>query len=143
MSATICIAESRLSLSGSSTIGPLLSEIGQRYESSHPEIRIDVQTGGSSRGVSDAINGLADIGMSSRELFKGEQIQLKSYEIALDGVAFVVHSNNPLRNLSREQAKKIYLGQIKNWKALGWEDHEITVIEIAESFANKVHDRTS
>ena len=58
----------RLVLTGSSTIAPLMSEIGKRFEMIHPDVRIDVQMGGSSRGVADARQGLADIGMVSRSL---------------------------------------------------------------------------
>lgn len=55
-------------ITGSSTIAPLIAEIGKRFESFHPKVRVDVQTGGSSRGITDAKQGLADIGLSSRLL---------------------------------------------------------------------------
>ena len=66
------IDSGRLQLTGSSTMGPLLAQIAERFEKLHPGVRIDVQTGGSSRGISDAARGLADIGMSSRELKPSE-----------------------------------------------------------------------
>ena len=56
-------ADTKLVLTGSSTIAPLALEIGRRFESLNPGVRIDVQSGGSSRGISDARSGLADIGM--------------------------------------------------------------------------------
>jgi len=58
----------KLVLTGSSTVAPLAAEIGKRFESLHPSVRIDIQTGGSSRGVNDARSGLASIGMASRAL---------------------------------------------------------------------------
>ncbi|MGH7889036.1 MAG: substrate-binding domain-containing protein, partial [Thermodesulfobacteriota bacterium] len=58
----------KLVLTGSSTVAPLAAEIGKRFEAQHPDVRIDVQTGGSSRGVADARQELADIGMVSRAL---------------------------------------------------------------------------
>ena len=58
----------KLVLTGSSTVAPVMHEIARRFESQHPEYRIDVQTGGSSRGIGDAKNGVADIGMASRDL---------------------------------------------------------------------------
>ena len=62
----------RLVITGSSTVAPLVSEIGKRFESSHPDVRIDVQTGGSSRGITDTRQEIADIGMASRALSEEE-----------------------------------------------------------------------
>ncbi len=58
--------DDRLTLSGSSTVAPLISEIARRYEADHPGIRIDVQTGGSARAINDTRMGMVDIGMVSR-----------------------------------------------------------------------------
>lgn len=58
----------KLVLTGSSTVGPLASELGKRFEALHSDVRIDVQTGGSGRGITDARQGLADIGKVSRAL---------------------------------------------------------------------------
>ena len=62
----------KIVITGSSTVAPLISEIGKRFESLHSGIRVDVQTGGSSRGIADTRNGLADIGMVSRALTSQE-----------------------------------------------------------------------
>ena len=69
----------KLVLTGSSTVAPLAAEIGKRFESLHSNVRVDVQTGGSSRGVSDARAGLADIGMASRALKDDEKDLLEFY----------------------------------------------------------------
>ena len=61
-------ATGKLVVTGSSTVAPLVLEIAKRFETLHPDVRIDVQTGGSSRGIADAGSGLADIGMASRPL---------------------------------------------------------------------------
>ncbi|WP_256678074.1 substrate-binding domain-containing protein [Fischerella major] len=65
--------------------------MGKRFESEHPGVRIDVQSGGSSRGISDARQGVADIGMVSRA-FKPEQKDLKAFSIARDGVMMILHN---------------------------------------------------
>jgi phosphate transport system substrate-binding protein len=65
----------KLVLTGSSTVAPLASELARRFEAENPGVRIDVQTGGSSRGILDARKGLADIGMVSRGL-KDEESDL-------------------------------------------------------------------
>ena len=60
--------QGKLILTGSSTVAPLANEIAKRFEQQHPGVRVDVQTGGSSRGIVDARRGTADIGMASRAL---------------------------------------------------------------------------
>lgn len=85
--------EGKLIINGSSTMAPLVSEIGKRFESLHPDTRIDVQTGGSSRGMADVMNGLADIGMVSRAL-KPEERHLFEHVIAHDGITVILHRKN-------------------------------------------------
>ncbi|MEJ2670209.1 MAG: phosphate ABC transporter substrate-binding protein, partial [Gammaproteobacteria bacterium] len=120
-----------LTLTGSSTVAPLALEIAKRYEKMHPGVRIDVQTGGSTRGVLDVMSGLADIGMASRELKPSEQ-GLNVYTIALDGICIILHKSNPVSALSNDQIIDIYTGKIRNWQAVGGEDRTITVINKAE-----------
>lgn len=122
---------SKLVLTGSSTVAPLAAEIGKRFEALHPEIRIDVQTGGSSRGVNDARNGLADIGMASRAL-KADESDLVVQTIALDGIGIILHSNNPVATLDKQQIIDIYTGKIVNWREVGGRDAPITVVNKAE-----------
>ena len=121
----------KLVLTGSSTVAPLLSDIAKAYESSHSQIRIDVQTGGSSRGISDLRKGLNDIGMVSRKL-KDSESDLNSFLIAKDGLAIITHKNNPVKELSPEQIVSIYTGKIKNWRKLGGKDLPIVVVNKAE-----------
>ena len=87
--------QGKLTLTGSSTVAPLAGELAKRYESLHPGVRIDVQTGGSSRGIADARRGTADIGMASRALKPGEE-DLAAHTIALDGITVIVHKDNPV-----------------------------------------------
>ncbi len=121
----------RLVLTGSSTIAPLAAEIGKRFESLHDNVRVDVQTGGSSRGVSDARAGLADIGMASRAL-KDDEKDLFSFTIALDGIGIILNKVNPVQALDKQQITAIYTGKIVNWKDLGGIDAPITVVNKAE-----------
>lgn len=121
----------KLVLTGSSTIAPLAAEIGKRFESLHPNVRVDVQTGGSSRGVNDARAGLADIGMASRAL-KADEAELKSFTIALDGICIITHTANPVRALDKQQIIDIFTGKIGNWNQVGGNDAPITVVNKAE-----------
>ncbi len=120
-----------LVLTGSSTVAPLAAEIGKRFESLHPGTRVDVQTGGSSRGIADARSGLAEIGMVSRAL-KPEELDLTPVTIASDGVGITLHRDNPVRSLTDEQIVGIYTGRITNWNEVGGRDAPITVINKAE-----------
>lgn len=124
-------APARLTLTGSSTVAPLALEMAKRFEQLNPGVRIDVQSGGSSRGVADARSGLADVGMVSRALGASEQ-DLRAYTVALDGIGLIVHASNPVPALSAEQIRAIYMGRIDNWKALGGKDARITVVNKAE-----------
>ena len=121
-------------ITGSSTIAPLVAEIGKRFEAQHPGIRVNVQTGGSSRGIADTRHGLADIGMASRALNVSEQ-DLHGTVMAHDGIGLIVHQSNPIASLDDETIVKIYTGELTNWKDLGGTDAPITVITKAEGRA--------
>ena len=124
-------SEDRITLTGSSTVAPLAAEIAKRYEKLHPGARIDVQMGGSSRGINDARMGLADIGMVSRALKPAEQ-DLTAFLIAMDGIGIILHKSNRVSQLSDAQIIAIYTGKIRNWQQLGGADLPITVVNKAE-----------
>lgn len=121
----------RLTLTGASTVGPLANEIGKRFEQQHPGVRVDVQTGGSARGVADARQGLSDIGMVSRPLKDDEQ-DLQAFAIARDGVCVILNQENPVDKLTDAQVVSIYTGKTTNWKDVGGKDAPITVVNKAE-----------
>lgn len=124
-------SDQKLVLTGSSTVAPLAAEIGKRFEKQNLGMRIDVQTGGSSRGIGDTRSGLADIGMASRAL-KAEETDLKYFTIAMDGIGLIVHRDNPVRSLTDLQVVGIYTGKITNWREVGGKDAHITVVNKAE-----------
>ncbi len=121
-----------LRLAGSSTLAPLAVEIGKRFEKAHPEVRVEVQTGGSSRGIADARKGSVEVGMSSRDMKESEKDGLKQWVVAMDGVCFLVHKSNPVKELTREQLVGIYMGKIKSWSEVGGHDAEIVCINRAD-----------
>lgn len=125
------VASERLVLTGSSTVAPLVGEMARRFEAMNPGVRIDVQTGGSSRGINDTRKGTADIGMVSRAL-KLDETDLHAFTIALDGISIILHTNNRVTALSKQQVADIYTGKITNWKSVGGADARITVVNKAE-----------
>ena len=121
----------KLIITGSSTIAPLAAELAKQFEKENANTKIDVQTGGSSRGIADIRQGLANIGMVSRQLKTAEK-DLTSHLLAKDGVSMIVHKSNPLKNLSEKQVRDIYTGEINNWKSINGISKKITVINKAE-----------
>ncbi len=123
---------STLEITGSSTIAPLASEIGKRFEDEHRgRIRVNVQMGGSSRGIADARSAMADIGMVSRDL-NLDETDLKHFELARDGVCIILHADNPVRELSREQVAGLFTGKIRNWNEVGGSDADVIIVNKAE-----------
>lgn len=120
-------AHETIVLTGSSTMAPLMAAIGKRFEESHPGVRVDVHTGGSSRGIADVREAVATMGMVSRALEPSES-DLFAVPIAHDGVCLIVHRDNPVRALEREQIRAIYTGRIERWSAVGGRDAPITVV---------------
>lgn len=117
---------------GSSTIAPVIAEAAKRYEASHPGVRIEVQSGGSSRGISDAITGVADLGLVSRALKEDESEKLSAHLLATDGVCVILHRDNPVQTLDKKQLVDIYTKKVTNWKDLGGNDATIIVANKAE-----------
>lgn len=106
----------RLVITGSSTLAPLVAEIAARFEAQNPGFRVDVQSGGSSRGILDVREGTADIGMVSRALYD-EESDLTATTIARDGVAVIVHASNPVADLDAEQLRALFTGRLRKWRA--------------------------
>ena len=137
-------AAERLVITGSSTLAPLVLEMAKRFEKRHAGVRIDVQTGGSARGIADARTGSAQLGLVSRAL-KADEGDLQAHTVAMDGVCLIVHRSNPVAGLSDAQVRAIYTGQVTQWSAIagagaagtgvagtGAAGHRISVVNKAE-----------
>lgn len=117
-----------LAISGSTSVGPLAEKLAEKYEE-ETEINIEVNQIGSSAGITNATSGVSEIGMSSRDL-KEEEIAngLDESIIAYDGIVVVTHPSNKVKDLTMEQVKQIFTGEVTNWKELGGDDMEIVVV---------------
>ncbi len=118
-------------LAGSTSVQPFAEKLSEIFMHQHPEIRVDVQGGGSSAGIQAATQGAANLGASSRELL-GPEKQLIEIPIAYDGIAVIVHPTNPLTDLSVEQIRQIFVGELTNWRELGLPPREIDAINREE-----------
>ena len=112
-----------MALVGSTSVQPLAQELADAYEKTNPGVKIDVQGVGSTAGVNAAHDKTADIGMSSRDLTAVEkQWKMQEIVLALDGISVVVNPANQTVDLSVEQIRKIFKGEITNWKQVGGKD---------------------
>lgn len=116
-----------IKVSGSTTVQPIAQKAADKLVAENKGLSITVAGGGSGAGIKDATAGTVNIGMSSRELTDDEKKALTPYEMAKDGIAIIVHPNNQVKSLTKDQAAKIFLGEIKNWKDVGGADAPILV----------------
>lgn len=124
-----------LKLAGSTSVQPLAEELAMRFMELNRDVKIDVAGGGSGAGVESASNGAADIGMASRAVKESElqaNPDLNPIVLCQDGIAVVVNPANEVADLTLEQVKGIFTGEITNWKDLGGADAAITVINREE-----------
>jgi len=105
----------KLVINGSSSVFPLMERLTEAYKKINEGANIEVHMTDSSAGLQAAINGTADIGMSSRELREAEIAVLNHQAIAIDGIAVIVNKENPCWHLTRKQVKDIFTGEITTW----------------------------
>ena len=103
---------------GSSSVSPLMEKLIEAYAAVNPNASIELQTSDSTTGMTSAIEGSYDIGMASRELKDEEAAELEGTVIATDGIAVIVNKNNPTDDLTSDQVKNIYLGDVTTWDAI-------------------------
>lgn len=105
----------KLVIAGSSSVSPIVEKLAEAYKAINENATIEVQMSDSTSGMNAAIDGTADIGMSSRELKDSEKEKLHSLEIAIDGIAVIVNKNNDLDSVFSLQVKEIFTGVSTNW----------------------------
>ena len=109
-----------LSLNGSTSVSPLMEKLAEAYRAINPDVNIDIQQTGSGAGITATADGTCEIGMSSRALKDEELAQgITEEQIALDGIAVIVNQENGIDNLTSEQIRQIFVGEITNWAELG------------------------
>ncbi|MDD1774290.1 MAG: phosphate ABC transporter substrate-binding protein [Methanobacterium sp.] len=118
----------RVEVAGSTSVQPVASQLADAYMKKHPDVKINVQGGGSGLGIRSVSQGIIDIGTSSKGLNANESTGLKQYLIGKDGVLVVINNNSQLDGLNKTQIKDIYSGKITNWKDVGGPDATINVI---------------
>ena len=124
-----------IQIKGSDTMVNLGQAWAEELNKLHPDINVAVTGGGSGTGISSLLNGTCDIAETSRAMEDKEVKQAKEKGIdpvqeivALDGIAVVVNPKNPVKNLTMDQLRDIFIGNTANWKAVGGPDKEIVLL---------------
>ena len=105
----------KIVVAGSTSVSPVMEKLKEAYAEVNPNATVEIQTSDSSTGMTAAMEGTCDIGMASRELKDEETAQLTATQIALDGIAVIVSNDNACEDLTMDQIKSVYTGEMKTW----------------------------
>jgi len=104
---------------GSSSVSPVMEKLKEAYLALNPNAEIEVQQTDSTSGMTSAIDGVVDIGMASRELKQSElDAGLVNTVIAMDGIAVIVNNENPLEDITSDNVRAVYMGEVTDWSVL-------------------------
>lgn len=110
----------KVTVAGSSSVTPVMEKLAEAYKALNPNVTIEVNQSDSTTGVTSAIEGACDLGMASRELKDSETSQgVTAKVIATDGIAVIVNNDNKVDNLTSDQVKKIFTGEVTKWSEIG------------------------
>ena len=120
----------RLSMGGSTTMDPVMTSAVEEYlRNIDPSAELSYDAPGSTAGIQGTLNGVYDIGASSRALYIREREQgLLATTIAIDGLGVITHGTVPIDDISLEDLAAIFVGEIRNWGYFGGPDQEIVVV---------------
>ena len=118
-----------VSTDGSTSMEKVIGALSESYMAANKDVTVNYNPTGSGSGITAVQEGTCDIGLSSRALKDEEKSAgLKETVLAYDGIAIIVHPDNPVSDLSVEQIAKLYTGEITNWKDVGGNDAEVVLI---------------
>lgn len=109
-------ASGKVVVAGSSSVSPVMEKLKEAYQAVNSDVEVEIQTSDSTTGMQNAIDGVCDIGMASRELKDSEtEGGLTAQVIAMDGIAVVVNNSNPMDEMSSDNVKDIFTGAVTTW----------------------------
>ena len=121
-------------IAGSSTMQKYLRSLVEAFEREHPEVFVELKAGGASAGLLALKRGSIDVATMTRDVTPTEDdLALRNYLVARDGVAILVHPSNPVRSLKLEQLRAIYEGSVANWKDVGGPDARLVMLTRGEN----------
>lgn len=121
--------EKSVSTDGSTSMEKVIGALGEAFEGKNSGVTFTYNPTGSGTGITAVSEGRCDIGLSSRNLKDEEKEKgLKGTVLAYDGIAVIVHPDNPIADLDIETIAKLFTGEITDWKDVGGNDGEIVLI---------------
>ena len=111
-------AKGKIVIGGSTSVAPLVQKLAEAYQALNPNAEIEIRETDSQNGLSGAMEGTYDLGMSSRELKSYEEELLTKVKIGQDQIEVIVNKENPVQELSADQLRKIYTGELTKWSQL-------------------------
>ncbi|MDO5716243.1 MAG: substrate-binding domain-containing protein [Tissierellia bacterium] len=107
--------EGAITIAGSTSVTPVIEKLVDGYKALNPGFKADIQATGSSAGIQSATEGIAHIGMASRELKEKEKEHVDHMVMAMDGIAVIIHLENPAEDVSLDQIREMFVGELTNW----------------------------
>ena len=109
-----------VTVAGSSSVTPVMEKLAEAYQALNPDVTIEVNQSDSTTGVTSAIEGACDLGMASRDLKDSETSEgAQATVIATDGIAVIVNPESAVEDLTSDQVKQIFTGEITSWSEIG------------------------
>ena len=106
----------KIVLAGSTSVSPVMQKLADAYKAIYSDVTLEIQQTGSGAGITSTIEGACDIGMSSRDLKPEETAEgIEGITIAMDGIAVVVNNENSVEDLTSEQIRQIFTGEVTDW----------------------------
>lgn len=135
LATTLTASAQKLVIKGSDTLGAkLVPMLAEEYKAKNPGVSFEIAAEGSTTGITAITSGTADIGMSSRRAKATEMsaaaakgVQMKPLIVCFDGMAVIVHKDNPIKDLTKRQIEQIFTGDITDWSAVGGQPGPISV----------------
>ncbi len=135
ISASVYAGSGKVKIEGSTTVLPIAQKTAEVFMENNSSADLSVRGGGSGVGIAALIDGVCDIANASRSMKQSEVDKAvskgrepKSHIVAMDGLCVIVHKDNPLTALTKEQVKAIFTGKINNWSEVGGADAQIVIV---------------
>ena len=127
-SSTAAALSGNVAAGGSTSMKNVIAALTEGFAEVEPGVTVSYDPTGSGAGITGAADKTLDIGLSSRALKDDEKADVDGTTIALDGIAIIVNNASKVEDLTVDQLKQMFTGEITNWSEVGGDDGEIVLI---------------
>ena len=127
-SSTVAALSGNVATGGSTSMKNVIAALTEGFAEVEPGVTVSYDPTGSGAGITGATDKTLDIGLSSRALKDDEKADVEGTTIALDGIAIIVNNASKVEDLTVDQLKQMFTGEITNWSEVGGDDGEIVLI---------------